>query len=105
MAEIYTLLTASTYGLLPVRITTRNNANLSMYIYCIQFRLQANSIEEMCQQNAAVALSIGRSDLAKTWSIAAMVANTSRHMTASPDDDDECPWSIHPFARPLIQSL
>ena len=58
----------------------------------------------MCQQNAAVALSAGRTDLVKTWSIAAMVANTSERVAASPDDD-EAPWPIHPFARPLIQSL
>jgi len=70
----------------------------------LQFRLQAKSIEEMCQQNAAVAHSAGRSDLVKTWSIASMVTNTSGHMTASPDDD-ECPWPMHPFARPIIQSL
>ncbi|XP_065883255.1 GATOR2 complex protein WDR59-like [Dysidea avara] len=82
-----------TSSLLPVNRDLANN-----------YVLQAKNIEEMCQQNAAVALSAGRTDLVKTWSIAAMVANTSERVAASPDDD-EAPWPIHPFARPLIQSL
>ena len=59
---------------------------------------------EMCQYNAAVALSANRPDVVKAWSVAAVVASIEGPMSNGLDTE-ECPWPMHPFARPLIHSL
>lgn len=68
------------------------------------YSLQANSIKEMCQYNAVVASSANRPDVVKAWSVAAVVAATDGPLSGGPDDE-EFPWPMHPFARPLIHSL
>lgn len=68
------------------------------------FSLEAGSIKEMCQYNAVVASSANRPDLVKAWSVTAVVAGTDVPVSKGPDDE-EFPWPMHPFARPLIHSL
>jgi len=76
----------------------------NVYYLPLDYSLQGGSIKEMCQYNAVVALSANRPDLVKAWSVAAVVANTDGPVPSGPDDED-CPWPMHPFARPLIHSL
>jgi len=59
---------------------------------------------EMCQYNAAMASSANRPDVVKAWSVAAVVASTDGPVSDGLDTE-ECPWPMHPFARPLIHSL
>ena len=75
--------------------------NIWMYSY---YSLEAGSIKEMCQYNAVVASSANRPDLVKAWSVTAVVAGTDGPVSKGPDDE-EFPWPMHPFARPLIHSL
>ncbi|XP_075432740.1 GATOR2 complex protein WDR59 isoform X5 [Ascaphus truei] len=60
-------------------------------------------LQEMCQKNAASALSVGRRDLVQVWALAA----AANDMCLSPkaDPDVETPWAHHPFGRQLLESL
>ena len=73
---------------------------------CCYYSLQAGSIKEMCQYNAMVASSANKPDLVKlkAWSVATVVASTNGPVPNGPDSE-ECPWPMHPFARPLVHSL
>ncbi|XP_053558112.1 GATOR complex protein WDR59 isoform X2 [Bombina bombina] len=65
--------------------------------------LNCGDLQEMCQKNAAAALSVGRRDLVQVWALAA----AANDMCLNPkyDPDVEIPWAHHPFGRQLLESL
>ncbi|KAM4721286.1 GATOR2 complex protein WDR59 isoform 2-T2 [Rhinophrynus dorsalis] len=65
--------------------------------------LNHGDLQEMCQKNAASALSVGRRDLVQVWALAA--AANDMCLTPKSDPDAESPWARHPFGRQLLESL
>ncbi|XP_040265541.1 GATOR complex protein WDR59 [Bufo bufo] len=65
--------------------------------------LNRGDLQEMCQKNAASALSVGRRDLVQVWALAA--ASSDLCLTPKSDPDNEAPWARHPFGRQLLESL
>ncbi|XP_071973231.1 GATOR2 complex protein WDR59 isoform X1 [Engystomops pustulosus] len=65
--------------------------------------LNRGDLQEMCQKNAASALSVGRRDLVQVWALAA--AANDLCLTPKSDPDSETPWARHPFGRQLLESL
>lgn len=65
--------------------------------------LNRGNLQEMCQKNAASALSVGRRDLVQVWALAA--AANDMCLTPKSDPDAETPWARHPFGRQLLESL
>ncbi|KAG9474820.1 hypothetical protein GDO78_003339 [Eleutherodactylus coqui] len=65
--------------------------------------LNRGNLQEMCQKNAAAALSVGRRDLVQVWALAA--AANDLCLTPKSDPDSETPWARHPFGRQLLESL
>uniref|UniRef100_A0A3P8RJ04 WD repeat domain 59 n=1 Tax=Amphiprion percula TaxID=161767 RepID=A0A3P8RJ04_AMPPE len=63
--------------------------------------LNMNDIQETCQKNAAVALTVGRRDV--VWALAS--AATRQDLSPDPDPDTETPWARHPFGRHLLETL
>ncbi|XP_075181564.1 GATOR2 complex protein WDR59 [Anomaloglossus baeobatrachus] len=67
------------------------------------YTLNRGDLQEMCQKNAAAALSVGRRDLVQVWALAAAANNLC--LTPKSDPDSETPWARHPFGRQLLESL
>ncbi|XP_075694474.1 GATOR2 complex protein WDR59 isoform X2 [Rhinoderma darwinii] len=65
--------------------------------------LNRGDLQEMCQKNAASALSVGRRDLVQVWALAA--AANDFCLAPKSDPDSETPWARHPFGRQLLESL
>ncbi|KAM8946014.1 GATOR2 complex protein WDR59 [Pelodytes ibericus] len=65
--------------------------------------LNCRDLQEMCQKNAASALSVGRRDLVQVWALAA--AANDMCLNPKSDPDTESPWACHPFGRQLLESL
>ncbi|XP_072278600.1 GATOR2 complex protein WDR59 isoform X2 [Pyxicephalus adspersus] len=65
--------------------------------------LNRGDLQEMCQKNAASALSVGRRDLVQVWALAAAANDIC--LTPKSDPDVETPWAHHPFGRQLLESL
>ncbi|XP_075045379.1 GATOR2 complex protein WDR59 isoform X1 [Mixophyes fleayi] len=65
--------------------------------------LNCGDLQEMCQKNAASALSVGRRDLVQVWALAAAANDIC--LTPKSDPDMEIPWARHPFGRQLLESL
>ncbi len=84
------------------------------------FRLRATA-SETCKQNAEIAAAHGRQDLAQLWALLAVVADSrvsAPHRFEDYSDvrdqgallgglagEFDTPWALHPFGKPLIQSL
>ncbi|XP_068117783.1 GATOR2 complex protein WDR59 isoform X3 [Hyperolius riggenbachi] len=65
--------------------------------------LNRGDLQEMCQKNAAAALTVGRRDLVQVWALAA--ASNDMCLMPKSDPDTETPWARHPFGRQLLESL
>lgn len=65
--------------------------------------LSGGSIAELCSRNASAAALLGRPNLVRVWSVAALVADSKLPVPSDPNSG--IPWSQHPFSRQLIHSL
>ncbi|XP_063294156.1 GATOR2 complex protein WDR59 isoform X2 [Pelobates fuscus] len=65
--------------------------------------LNRGDLQEVCQKNAASALSVGRRDLVQVWALAAAANDVC--LNPKSDPDMETPWAYHPFGRQLLESL
>ncbi|XP_053304954.1 GATOR complex protein WDR59 [Spea bombifrons] len=65
--------------------------------------LNRGDLQEMCQKNAASAMSVGRKDLVQVWALAAAANDIC--LNPKSDPDMETPWARHPFGRQLLESL
>ncbi|XP_046999380.1 GATOR complex protein WDR59 isoform X1 [Schistocerca americana] len=68
-----------------------------------KYILGSHDVPAVCQHNSSVAASVGRRDLVQTWSLAGLAATPA--MVGPSEQEDDVPWSHHPFGRQLVESL
>uniref|UniRef100_A0A0V0G8I0 Putative conserved wd40 repeat-containing protein n=1 Tax=Triatoma dimidiata TaxID=72491 RepID=A0A0V0G8I0_TRIDM len=66
-----------------------------------KYVLNTDDVVGMCEENSRIAASVGRLDLAHTWSLAALAATPA----TMDDRDDDFPWPQHPLAIGLVHQL
>ncbi|XP_069174036.1 GATOR2 complex protein WDR59 isoform X5 [Procambarus clarkii] len=67
--------------------------------------LDENDIVGTCTRNRDAAAAVSRKDLVQVWSLAAATASLGSDSSTNASDYTDSPWTHHPFARKLINSI
>ncbi|XP_044734726.1 GATOR complex protein WDR59 isoform X2 [Chrysoperla carnea] len=72
-----------------------------------RYVLDNNDPMLICQKNAVIAASVGRTDLVQAWTLASIAATTLGNQTVDSKnlEEDDITWTSHPCGRALIESL